>query len=163
MNRETVQPHLPELTDEEDEHEPKERGCSSRAHQNDYLNVWPSFIPWKDKDRHYKEKTKQKKVPLCFSWAHKLLYWQRCVQSCSQSYTERSLQEICPLNLFLVAFIAFSFQITTLEGMVTLWAAFLVVYKHVCFHTVFPWCFLGKTAAQRLFLGIACQFYCIYR
>lgn len=63
MNRGTVQPHLPQLTDEEDEHEPEKCGCSSRADQNDYLDVWPSFIPWKDKDRHKIEKTTKKKVP----------------------------------------------------------------------------------------------------
>lgn len=57
-----MQPHLPQLADEENEHEPEECGCSSRAHQNDYLNVWPSFIPCEDKELHEIEKTNKKKT-----------------------------------------------------------------------------------------------------
>lgn len=42
--------YLPELADEENEHDPEERGCSSRRHQNYHLNIWFSFIPWKEKN-----------------------------------------------------------------------------------------------------------------
>lgn len=40
--------YLAELSDEEDEHEPEERGCSSCAHQDDYFNVWLG-VAWKEK------------------------------------------------------------------------------------------------------------------
>lgn len=80
-----MQPHLPQLADEEDEHEPEERGCSSRAHQNDYLNVWPSFIPWKDRDCHNKEKTKKERLFIKGSW---IIVW---TEMCPESYTEKDL------------------------------------------------------------------------
>lgn len=57
--------YLPQLADEEDKHEPKERGCSPRAHQNDYLDVWLPLIAWKEKNCH--KLPDHKKITLNFS------------------------------------------------------------------------------------------------
>lgn len=71
--RSNVTPYLPKLADEEDKHEPEERGCSSCAHQNDDLNIWLPFISWREKNC--------RKLPdhfgknIYFSWSHNLSHY----------------------------------------------------------------------------------------
>lgn len=42
--------YLPQLADEEDEHEPEEGGGGSSAHQNYNLHVWLPFFPCRESE-----------------------------------------------------------------------------------------------------------------
>lgn len=129
--RSNVTSHLPQLADEEDEHEPEERSCGSRTHQNDYLNICLPFIPCK----------KRRAVKMCFSWAHKLSY---NIDRHLWGSKENSLLQICRWDsYFILLFICLFWEIVYKEEVETHFGVYFVFVWDM-HTTLFPIIFSSK-------------------